>query len=494
MNYFLNSTPLETNLTSNLTGYQNSDSNSGASLSAVVGLSIANILAIFFGTFGNSLVIVSVIINRGMRSTTNIFIASLAGADVIVTSTCMPLFFVYNVLTWPVWPYGKTGCRILSFLVHMSVMASALSLLAISYDRFVSVFFPLKRFITPPRAKKIVGVIWFVSPFLLLPSLFHHDVVSKEIKAAKCEESWRSSKALHSYQMYRISCYFLFLLQISVLYFLIGRRLYTRQQPGEQTSQSKAKDLLSKRKIIKMLFLVVALFALCWLPYMINKLLNIFPPSPGYYAPDLFVFVGNFLGLLNSVANPIVYAVLNKNFRKAFKNALRCNCNYELEERRRTASVVSKQAQRRQSESLTLDRVHRNSLSISDNQVVSYGRVVTGQTRAEIKCLSFTSIEREAILELSKFPTCSQSQGFSGRNPEKRRVSFGGELLSSMETKDPEALTSENGSFNLMNGTGHCPNRAEQARQRCGTDLSNLSPVQEKGHVNVSFELDSDRI
>lgn len=154
MNYFLNSTPLETNLTANFTGYKHSDTNSSASLSAVVGLSIANILAIFFGTLGNSLVIVSIIINRGMRSTTNIFIASLAGADVIVTSTCMPLFFVYNVLTWPAWPYGKTGCRILSFLVHMSVMASALSLLAISYDRFVSVFFPMKRFITPPRAKK----------------------------------------------------------------------------------------------------------------------------------------------------------------------------------------------------------------------------------------------------------------------------------------------------------------------------------------------------
>lgn len=491
MNYFLNSTPLETNLTANFTGYKHSDTNSSASLSAVVGLSIANILAIFFGTLGNSLVIVSIIINRGMRSTTNIFIASLAGADVIVTSTCMPLFFVYNVLTWPAWPYGKTGCRILSFLVHMSVMASALSLLAISYDRFVSVFFPMKRFITPPRAKKIVGVIWFVSPFLLLPSLFHHDVVSKGKKVAKCEESWSSSKALHLYQMYRISCYFLFLLQISVLYFLIGHRLYTRQQPGEQTSQSKAKDLLNKRKIIKMLFLVVALFALCWLPYMINKLLNIFPPRPGYVAPDLFVFVGNFLGLLNSVANPVVYAVLNTKFRKAFKNALRCNCNYELEDRRRNASIVSKQTQLRQSESITLDRVHRNSISVSDNQVVSFGRVGTEKTMAEVKCLSFTSIEQEAIFELSKFPTCSQSRGFSGRNPEKRRVSFGGELFSSLEKKDLEALTIKNGSFNLMNETGNCVNKEEQARHRCDTDMSNLSPIQEKGHINVSFEPDS---
>lgn len=484
MNYSFNSTPLEQNLTDNFTGSH--QSGSSPSLTAVIGLSIANILAIFFGTLGNSLVIISIIINRGMRSTTNIFIASLAGADIIVTSTCMPLFFVYNVLTWPVWPFGNVGCRILSYLVHMSVMASALSLLAISYDRFVSVFFPMKRLITPPRAKKIVGFIWFVSPFLLLPSLFHHDIVSTNYggkKAVMCVESWSSSKALHSYQMYRISCYFLFLLQISVVYFLIGYRLYTRQQPGEQTSQSKAKDLLNKRKIIKMLFLVVALFALCWLPYIINKLLNIFPPRPDYVPPDLFVFVGNFLGLLNSVANPLVYAVLNKNFRTAFKNALQCNCNYELEERRKTVSVVSKQTQRRQSESTAVDRIHRGSLSVSDSHVVSSGRVVTG-TGDEVKCISFTRIEQETIVEMSKFPkSSSQSREFSGRNPEKRRVSFGGDLFSSEENEVPKAPTLQNGTFNVV-----------QARQRCDTNLSNLSPIHEKGYTNASFEQESDHM
>lgn len=71
-----------------------------------------------------------------------------------------------------------------------------------------------------------------------------------------------------------------------------------------------------------MLFLVVVLFVLCWLLYMINKFLNIFFLSLGYYVLDLFVFVGNFLGLLNSVVNLIVYVVFNKNFRKVFKNVL----------------------------------------------------------------------------------------------------------------------------------------------------------------------------
>ena len=148
----------------------------GNPLSVVIALSIANIVSILLGTLGNILVIISVIINRNMRSTTNFFVASLAAADLVVTASCMPLFYIYNVITWPDWPFGKAGCSILSYLVHMSVMASALSLLSISYDRFLSVFFPMRKFITKNRAKMLVASIWFVSPLLLLPSLLHHDV------------------------------------------------------------------------------------------------------------------------------------------------------------------------------------------------------------------------------------------------------------------------------------------------------------------------------
>lgn len=82
------------------------------------------------------------------------------------------------------------------------------------------------------------------------------------------------------------------------------------------------KDLLNKWKIIKMLFFVVVLFVLCWLLYIINKFLNIFFLRLDYVLLDLFVFVGNFLGLLNSVVNFLVYVVFNKNFRMVFKNVL----------------------------------------------------------------------------------------------------------------------------------------------------------------------------
>lgn len=456
-------------------------------LSVIIALSIANIVSILLGTLGNLLVIISVIINRNMRSTTNFFVASLAAADLVVTASCMPLFYIYYVLTWPDWPFGKAGCAILSYLVHMSVMASALSLLSISYDRFLSVFFPMRKFITKNRAKMLVAAIWFVSPLLLLPSLLHHDVESttKDNKTvAMCVESWDTRKELRSYQLYRVFFYFLFVLQISVLYFLIGFRLYTRQQPGEQTCQNKAKELLNKRKIIKMLFLVVALFTLCWLPYIINKLLNIFPPNPDFVPSTLFVSVGNFLGLLNSVANPLVYAVLNKNFRTAFKNALRCNCNYEVEQRRRTVSKLTKQTtKRRQSESLTADDHRRKNSRRFENPISNLANRVGGGGE-RMRGLSFSSLGQETtIVELKDADDWdTQPRGDSV----SRRVCFENELFNSTNSERQRI-----GSY-LQNGT-------HNVNQEAAVELSNgissrgisevfLTPIDKNTHSNGGFD------
>ena len=464
----------------------------GSPLVTIIGLTVANIVSILCGTLGNALVIVSVVLNKGMRSTTNFFIASLAAADLIVTSVCMPAYFVYNVLVWPTWPFGTGGCRLLSYLVHMSVMASALSLLAISYDRFLSVFFPLRRFLTKVYAKRIVAVIWFVSPLLLLPSLFHHDIIPtihKGKKAVMCVESWSTTMKLHAYQMYRISCYFLFVLQISAAYYLIGRRLYRRQQPGEQTSQSKAKALLSKRKTIKMLFLVVAMFALCWLPYITNKLLLIFPPEPNYKPPDIFVFIGNFLGLLNSVANPLIYALLNQNFRTAFKNALRCNCNYEVEERRRAISgmshkkeVSTNKTQRTRCESPTADH-HTISLSSGDNFVVP-GQVDVASEG--MKCLSFSSLDCNALVGFSGGSITRKNTSDMRRYSDKCRVSLDDDVIACTNVDQQKPIDGESEFYcqseEINNLTG------VQPRQRRNTDVSFLFAIEECGCNNESFE------
>lgn len=406
----------------------------GNSVGLAIALSLANIFSITVGSWGNLLVVIVVVCNRGLHSSTNFFIASLASADLLITSICMPIFYVYNVLTWPVWHFGSAVCQLSSYLVHTSVMASALSLLAISYDRFVSICFPTKTIMTIKRAKIVVAFIWCVSPILLIASLLHHDVVPMKYKgkdALMCIETWDTQQAKHRYQMYRISCYFLFVIQISVLYFVIGWKLYKREPPGAQTMQNKVKLNNEKKKIIKMLFSVVLLFALSWLLYIINKLLNIFPPSKNYKASDVFVFVGNFLGLLNSVINPILYAALNRNFRTAFKHAIRCHCKYEAEERRRTQSVVSlrntqQTRDRKTSSSYVSRRASESTLfECRKNSVFTAFDLVTDKTNdRQLRSLSFDNDEANVNTERNRKLSVPEKQNYQA----KRRVSFGPEI------------------------------------------------------------------
>lgn len=450
------------------------------SLGVAIVLSLANIISIFFGSWGNLLVVIVVVCNRGLHSSTNFFIASLASADLIVTSICMPVFFVYNAITWPVWHFGGIVCRIISYLVHTSVMASALSLLAISYDRFLSIFFPMKRIVTPSRAKGVVAFIWCVSPFLLVPSLLHHDVVKTTYNsqdALMCVETWDTEEQLHTYQLYRIGCYYLFVLQISVLYFVIGCKLYRREPPGVQTSQGKAKLNQDKKKILQMLFSVVLLFAFSWLPYIINKMLNIFPPSKDFKSPDLFVFVGNFLGLLNSVANPVVYAVLNKNFRIAFRHAIRCHFRYERDERRRQSIISMRNTTQSRDRKRTLSNSSRFT-GIMDgkrkNSVFSTASIewatLPGTEEPQVRCLSFTKSDDDT-LSRSNSHRRSCSKPF---HSSQRRVSFGPEISNGEVSLELQMETTHL----KYNKISHRGSTSTGTKPRSST-LSSLGPIKE---------------
>ncbi|XP_031559389.1 dopamine receptor 2-like [Actinia tenebrosa] len=467
----------------------------GNSVGLAIALSLANIISITVGSWGNLLVVIVVVCNRGLHSSTNFFIASLACADLLITAICMPVFYVYNVLTWPVWHFGSAVCKISSYLVHTSVMASALSLLAISYDRFVSICFPMKTIMTIKRAKLLVAAIWFVSPILLFASLLHHDVVPMKYKgqdAFMCVETWDTKQELHRYQMYRISCYFLFLLQISVLYLVIGCRLYKREPPGAQTMQGKAKLNNEKKKIIKMLFSVVLLFALSWLLYIINKLLNIFPPSKNYEAPDVFVFVGNFLGLLNSVINPIVYAALNRNFRTAFKHAIRCNCKYEAEERRRTQSVVSlrntqQTRDRKCSESYVSRRASEStSFEFRKNSVINGFDLVTDvQDDRQPRCLTIDNSEVNIANERNRKPSVPEKQNYTA----KRKVSFGPEIMDL-----PDAASSDHNDENDdITNRRHSRSRGNSitSYRLHSTSTNGLDPIEESFHQNEDESKDN---
>ena len=95
----------------------------------------------------------------------------------------------------------------------------------------------------------------------------------------------------------------------------------------------------NQRKVIKMLVTVVLLFGLCWLPYHIVYMYAEFSLSQLTPPFISFILFAQWLMFTNSACNPIVYAVLNNNFRGAFLSILSFSSRKQPRRRRRTAST-----------------------------------------------------------------------------------------------------------------------------------------------------------
>ena len=71
------------------------------------------ILAMTLDIFGNSVVILIIVLNRKMRTTTNTLIANLAFSDLMVACFCMWVH-AGNQVT-PNWPFGNFFCKVNTF-------------------------------------------------------------------------------------------------------------------------------------------------------------------------------------------------------------------------------------------------------------------------------------------------------------------------------------------------------------------------------------------
>lgn len=142
---------------------------SGAAALVTV-IAVATVL-IIVTVFGNILVIMSVVQYPPLRSVPNIFIVSLAVADLMVAIGVLPLNVVYNVTG--VWLFGGVVCKLWLTCDVMCCTASILNLCAIALDRYRAITQPIayaqKR--TVSRTMWTVALVWIASAVICSPPL-----------------------------------------------------------------------------------------------------------------------------------------------------------------------------------------------------------------------------------------------------------------------------------------------------------------------------------
>lgn len=113
---------------------------------------------------------------------------------------------------------------------------------------------------------------------------------------------------------------------------------YQANGPGKALRGSKEKIVyLRERKALKTIGIVVLGFVICWLPFFVVYLMEVF--MRGVSRSYSFQLLNEFflwLGYSNSSLNPLIYTMYNGDFRRCFRDLLGCGC---MQHHRRTMSV-----------------------------------------------------------------------------------------------------------------------------------------------------------
>lgn len=105
------------------------------------------------------------------------------------------------------------------------------------------------------------------------------------------------------------------------VYTLYNKRTFALQAPGGRAS---AESIKNKKRVIKMVLIVVVIFALSWLPIhviLVLRALHMYATTPANMTIQI---ISHILAYSNSCINPILYAFLSEPFRRGFWAVMTC--------------------------------------------------------------------------------------------------------------------------------------------------------------------------
>ncbi|XP_061569022.1 delta-type opioid receptor-like [Cololabis saira] len=268
------------------------------------------------GLLGNCLVMYVIIRYTKMKTATNIYIFNLALADALVTTT-MPFQSTDYLLN--TWPFGEVVCKVFISIDYYNMFTSIFTLTMMSVDRYVAVCHPVKAldFRTPIKAKLINVCIWILSSAAGIPAFVlggtqtNSDITECALQFPEPYAYWDTMMKI---------CVFVFAFVVPVLIITVCYSLMVlRLKSVRMLSGSREKDR-NLRRITRLVVVVVAVFVVCWTPihiFILVKALVSVPETTAIMAAYFFCVA---LGYTNSSLNPVLYAFLDENFKRCFKD------------------------------------------------------------------------------------------------------------------------------------------------------------------------------
>ena len=262
----------------------------------------------------------------------------MAVADLMLTFTMMPVqvFFIYKGVSWIPGTLGNLTCKLVFYIIPVSIAATVFTMMFISFDRFYAIFYPLREKIFR-KPKILSATIWILSLVLMVPyPMLYQIEYNPQVDKHFClqEWPWQDKNDVSNAETYRVLRIFhitifvvLYAWPLSitiVIYFLICRKLWLRKIPGNVTTTNRAAAEKCKRKVVRLLVVIVLVFAICWFPNYVDHYIWFVRPDLLYSIPKEVQLCFLWLAHANSAINPCLYILLNSKFRKELFTTITC--------------------------------------------------------------------------------------------------------------------------------------------------------------------------
>lgn len=294
----------------------------------ILGIWITGVICLL-GLVGNIISFV-VLLNAFRRSTMFFVLRAVAVSDTLFLLCVFIIQTVVNVYSKTGWlQWCQTYRAYIQFYVWPVMLTTQMSTVwltvLVSLERYVAICFPLKAAVvcTMTKARRAVAAIYVVSIVYNIPRYFEMRV-NQDLQL---ERTAVGSSPLYRYfyscALYSLCLYFVPLL----LLVFLNVRLVMALRRGKKQWQSLQFRQKKEQNLTVIPLTIVLVFFICGSPALTVNVIDSI--SPQVFAQTIFLnlmLVGNFLVVLNSASNFVIYCLLGKKFRSKLTQLFHCWC------------------------------------------------------------------------------------------------------------------------------------------------------------------------
>ena len=293
---------------------------------------------------GNATILVAIYQKQYLQTITNLFIASLACADLGVAVLVLPVV-IYLQLFPQQRIFVHSFCHAWLAFDLCFATASILNLCTIAGERYCAIIYPLEYLtkMTKKVACVIIVAVWTLSCLISFPFISYWQkkdyVISDDIQGAGVCIIYLDNL---TYIVTSIISYFIPMLVLLIMYRKIHHTALAQAQKMKKNSVAltdiihqtnlKLKDeksggngstnatslsMLKEHKATLVVGVIIGVFIMCWTPFFTHNIIKIFC-SKCIVNPTLTPTVLVWLGYTNSSLNPFIYGITSRKFRQAF--------------------------------------------------------------------------------------------------------------------------------------------------------------------------------